>query len=144
MQLATVSWKELAGRFFDIAIDPMKQNFQYTEDMFSQWDALLTLHLQFGAVRGTEIELTARGRASVEAFDETFPSGQVDFRVETRVDFRGLAVNVPLNVSEPLSWSETRVKALVPIFEYSKPILRETKNDLGVVLAKEVLFPPAL
>jgi hypothetical protein len=88
------------------------------------------------------VEVRAEGIGSLEAAPDLFPEGRVEFQVHTWATFRGVAVNVPLNADDPIAYSEGRVRALLPHYAFTPPVLREATCDAGVVRAVEVLFAP--
>lgn len=141
MTLST--WQDLTGLSLDISGEPLPCGFMFHCDMSRQWENLFRLRLRFDQTCGAQIEVFAEGRACVEAEPDIFPEGEVGFQIDTLVTFTGVSINVPLNAADPLSYSTTRIKALLPHFAFSPPILRQTKDESGQILAIEALFRPA-
>jgi hypothetical protein len=136
------NWRELAGQSMEISSDFLRCGFLFHCDMSQQWEDLVSLRLRFGQPRGAHIEVFADGQGSVEAAPDIFPEGEVEFQIRTWVTFRGVAINVPLNTSDPLSYSTAHIKAFLPRYVFLPPVLRQTRDDGGVVRAVEVLFSP--
>jgi hypothetical protein len=130
-------WLELAGHSFVVPREFLRGGFR-----FEQWEDLLALHLRFGKTRGTQMEVWAEGRGCVEAVPDVFPDGRVEFQIQTWVNFNGVAVNVPLDASDPLAHSKARMKALLGKPELDSPKLRRTRDESGELRAIEVLFEP--
>lgn len=130
-------WLELAGHSFVVPPELLHGGFR-----FEQWEDLLALQLRFGQTRGTQIEVWAEGCGRVEAAPDVFPDGQVEFQIQTWVNFNGVAVNVPLNASDPLAYSKARIKALLEKPDLDSPNLRRTCDESGELRAVEVLFEP--
>ena len=136
------NWRDLTGQIMEIPHDLLPCGFMFHCDMSQQWEYLVSLRLRFGQPRGAQIEVFADGRGSVEAEPDIFPEGEVAFQIQTWVTFRGVAINVPLNVSDPLSYSTSRIKSLLPRYAFLPPIFRQTRDNGGVIRVVEALFSP--
>jgi hypothetical protein len=117
-------------------------SFYFHFGCYGEWEDLQVLDLRFGESRGRQVEVWVKGSGSVKAAPDLFPGGQVEFQIHTWVTFRGVTINVPLNAGHPVAYSEARVRALLPQYAFSPPVLRKTNNDAGAVRAVEVLFAP--
>ena len=140
--LGATSWRDLPGRQMEIPSDVLHCGFQFRRDMFAEWEDLLDLHLEFGAINNKHIEVFAEGHGAAEAAADIFPSGEISFRIQTLAVFRGVGVNVPLNATDPLEYSTVRVKALLPHYSFVPAVLRKTSDEDGTLRAVEVLFGP--
>lgn len=140
--LGVKHWKELSGERVEISREILRCGLRFSYDMSSEWEDLTALDLRFGQVRDTQLEIWATGSGSVEAATEIFPEGVVEFQVHTWVSFRGVAINVPLNVADPVLYSESRIRAWLPQYQFLPPQLRRTSDNTGVVRAVEVLLSP--
>jgi hypothetical protein len=108
----------------------------------SHWEELLSLRIRFGPICRTRIEVVAEGQGCVEAASDIFPEGNVEFCIRTWAMFCGVAINVPLNATDPVGYSTAKIKTLLPQYVFSPPILRRTNDEAGAVRAVEVLFAP--
>jgi len=140
--LGVRNWRDLPGQEIEVLPEALRCGFMFSFDMSRQWENLIDLHLRFGQVLGTQIEVFAEGRGCVEAAPDVFPEGEVGFQIQTWATFRGIGVNVPLNAGDPLGYSVAKIKALLPRYCCSPPILKRTNDDSGTLCAVEVLFSP--
>jgi hypothetical protein len=130
-------WLELSGRSFVVPPESLHMGFK-----LEQWEDLQALQLRFGQTRGTQIEVWADGCGCVEAAPDFFPDGQVEFQIQTWVNFNGVSVNVPLSAGDPIAYSKTRIKALLEKHDLDTAKVRRTCDASGELLAVEVLFQP--
>ncbi len=140
--LGATDWRRLRESPIELSPECLACSFYFHFGCYGEWEDLLNLDLGFGEARGGRVEVWANGSGSVEAAPDLFPDGQVEFQVHTWATFRGVAVNVPLNAGDPVAYSGARVRALLPQYAFSPPVLRKTNDDAGVVRAVEVLFAP--
>lgn len=140
--LGVTNWRELSGQSFAIPSEAMRWGFMFHCDLSTHWEDLIALHLRFGQTRTAQIEVFAEGQGMVEAAPDIFPCGKVQFQIHTWAVFSGVAVNVPLNASDPVSYAAARIRALLPQYAFSPPRLRRTSDEGGTVRAAEVLFGP--
>jgi hypothetical protein len=128
-------WRKLAGRSFELG--PTAGGF-----MAFQWEDIVRLKLTFGPATGTTIQLQAEGRGLVESAPEFFGAEEVDFTINTQLEFTGVHTDVPLNVADPLAYSEACVRRVLPDYVYLSPKLIETKDPDGRVLGIGAHLPP--
>lgn len=140
--LGVSDWRNLTGQSIEMSQEVLRCGFMFRYDMSQQWEDLISLRLRFGQIQGSKIEVFADGQGSIEAAPDVFPEAEVAFQIRTWVTFRGVAVNVPLNATDPLAYSTARIKALLPQYEFVPPIVRQTKDKDDSVRAVEVLFSP--
>ena len=140
--LGTKDWRRLHESPVELAPEFLGCSFYFHFGCYGGWEDLLNLDLRFGEARNGQVEVWAGGSGSVEAATDLFPEGQVEFQIHTWAGFRGVAINVPLNANEPIPYSEARIRALLPQYAFSAPVVRKTNDDAGVVRAVEVLFAP--
>jgi hypothetical protein len=140
--LGTQDWRRLHESQVELSPERLACSFYFHFGCYGEWEDLLGLDLRFGDSCGGRVEVWARGSGSVEAAQDLFPHGQVGFQVHTWVSFCGVAINVPLNASDPIPYSAAQVRALLPQYAFSPPVLRTTNDEAGVVRAVEVLFAP--
>jgi hypothetical protein len=140
--LGTVNWRDLTDHSVKISSDLLGCGFQFHCGMSSRWEDLVSLNLRFGKTQQTQIEIWAEGQGRVEAAADVFPNEEVDFQIHTWADFRGVAVNVPLNAGDPDAYAESRIRALLPRYAFTAPQLRRTSDSDRVIRAVEVLFGP--
>jgi hypothetical protein len=124
-------WRKLAGRTFDI--EPQRCGFKAF-----QWEDIVRLKLTFGPATGTTIQVQAEGRGRVESAPEFFGAEEVDFTINTQLEFTGVHTDVPLNVADPLAYSEACVRRVLPDYAYLSPKLIETKDADGRMLGASV------
>ena len=141
--LGVLDWRELPGQSVTMCDAALERGFMFHYDMSKQWGDTLTLHLQFGQTRGPNIEVFAEGRGCIEAAQDIFPDGQVAFQIHAWTAFGGVGVNVPLNAADSLSYATARIRSLLPNYAFAAPVLRETRDEGGIVRAVEVLHRPA-
>jgi hypothetical protein len=140
--LGPKDWRRLHESRVELPPECLACSFHFHFGCYGEWEDLLELDLRFGQSRGGQLEVWAKGSGSVEAAPDLFPDGQVEFQIHTWASFRGVAINVPLNASDPVPYAEARVRALLPQYAFSPPVLRKTNDDAAVVRAVEVLFAP--
>jgi hypothetical protein len=144
LHLGARDWQELPQGSMEVPQESLRCAFMFHFGVCMQWEDLVSLDLRFGATCGGQVEVWANGRGAVEAAPNLFPDGEVEFKIHTWVSFRGFAVNVPLNVADPMMYAEARIRALLPRYAFSLPVLRKTSDDGGTVHAIEVLFAPQI
>jgi len=142
--LGAKDWRDLRESPVELSPELLSCSFYFHFGCGGEWEDLLSLNLRFGGARNGQVEVWADGFGSVEAAPDLFLADQVEFQIHTWATFRGVAINVPLNASDAIAYSETRIRALLPRYVYSTPVLRKTDDDAGIVCAAEVLFTPHL
>jgi hypothetical protein len=140
--LGIKNWCDLCENSLQISADASLCGFMFHCGAYQEWEDLVALRLRFGRTRRSEIEVFAEGRGCAEGASDIFHDQEVEFRIEEWVRFRGVAVNVPLNATDPIGYSESRVRALLPGYAFSAPVLRRSSDDAGTVRAVEILFSP--
>jgi hypothetical protein len=132
-------WTELSGMEYEVPSERLEWGFQ-----IDQWEELVALHLKFGSVSESNIEITATGFGLTESMPDLFPAGRVGFQIQTSVRFTGIGVLVPLNATDPIAYSLAKVRTGLPKYQFADPQIRETKDTNGKLLVVEALFPPKL
>jgi hypothetical protein len=131
-------WKELSGNTFSLS----SEDLGHAGFRIEQWEELTRLKLSFGQIQQARIQTFAEGSGRVESAPDYFNTEEVDFRIETWVNFLGIGTFVPLNAGEPRTYAEASLKKSLPRYVYSAPIIREIKNEDGQVFLTEVFHPP--
>lgn len=139
--LVVSDWRELPSTYVILPESRLRCGFRLHFDSISQWDDLLSLRLDFGAINGTEIEVIADGFGSVEAFTEFFPDEKVEFQIRTSARFNGIGINVPLDTSDPTRFATNKIRELLPGYSFLPPVLRRTETKMG--FANELTFSPS-
>jgi len=136
------SWRQLPTDELDIPSQPRLGSFWFHCGMSKQWEDINWLRLRFGRIDGPRIEVWANGQGCVEHAPGHFPDGTTEFQIQTWVEFRGVGVNIPLNAGNPIAYAESKVRTMLPTYEFARPVLRQTNDTDAKALAIEVLFGP--
>jgi hypothetical protein len=140
--LGPKDWRHLNEAPIEVSPELLGCSFYFNFGCYGEWEDLLSLDLRFGEARNCQVEVWVGGSGSVEAAPDLFPEGMVEFQIHTWATFRGVAINIPLNATDPVPYSEAKIKTLLPHYAFSPPVLRKTNDDTGVLRGVEVLFAP--